>query len=131
VRSARRAEAATRTRWKTRTEEEGEQGAAGGGEGVAASDRSSAWRSLREGEEKDRRGEAAATSAVEGELEVEVADEGRVFTQGSHMRGGVRAEVGERDEEAGICSIFRSGADGRKHADMLCFALGYQVRFGI
>jgi len=57
---------------------------------------------LSEGEEKDRRGEAAAMSAVEEE-EVEVAeegeaDEGRVFTQGNHMGGDGRAEAGDGDE---------------------------------
>ncbi|EEE50496.1 hypothetical protein OsJ_30576 [Oryza sativa Japonica Group] len=49
-----------------------------------------------EGEEKDKRGEAAAAaSAVEGEGEAaaEEGEEGRVFTQGSHM--------GEMDEARG------------------------------
>jgi len=121
VRSARRAEAATRTRWKTRTVEEyGEQGAAGGGEGVAASERSSAWRSFREGDEKDRRGEAAvATSAVEDEEEVEVVEEGeveegRVFTQGSHMGEDGQAEAGPEmgTRRRGICSVFQVGGEG-------------------
>jgi hypothetical protein len=35
------------------------------------------------------------------------ADEGRVFTQGNHMGGDGRAEAGDGDEEAGICSFFR------------------------
>jgi hypothetical protein len=88
-----------RTRWKTRTE--GEHGA-GGGEGVAGLECRSAWISLREGEEKDTRGEAAA-SAVEEEEQVELAEdgeeEGRVFTHGNHMgEDGRRPETGRRQD---------------------------------
>lgn len=139
MRSARRAEAATRTRWKTRTVlEDGEQGAAGAGEGVAASERSSAWRSFREGEEKDRRGEAAATSDVEGE-EVDVAEdgegeEGRVFTQGIHMGEGGRAEAGDGwGRGGGFVRFFRLRAAGVAVValDFFFFGILWFFRFGI
>jgi hypothetical protein len=109
----RRAEAATRTRWNTRTE--GEHGA-GGGERVAGSECSSACRSLREGEEKDTRGEATANAVEE---QVEVADGGeeecRVFTQGSHMSGDGRAAAGEGEEEAGFARFSGSEMEGSTH----------------
>jgi hypothetical protein len=67
---------------------------------------------LREGEEKERRGEAAESAVEEQVVE---SEDGRVLTQGSHMEmgGGRRPETGKRwRPRCGLCSVFSFGAAG-------------------
>jgi hypothetical protein len=106
-------------------------GSSGGdGEGAAGSERRRAWRSLREGEEKEERRGEAVESAVEEQVESE--DE-RVLTQGSHMgdeeMGGGRR--GGRDAKMGTCSVFSFGAgEGRKRVGVALVSGSLSFRFG-
>lgn len=105
------------------------------------SERRRAWRSLREGEEKDKRGEAAAAaSAVEGEGEAaaEEGEEGRVFTQGSHMgemdeargRRGRRWEGGGAEEARGFVRFPVLELRGSVCFGLLCYGRPTTAFFG-
>lgn len=94
MRRTRSAEAATRMRWKTRGDGEGEDGAAG--ESGPTRDR----RSLRDAEGKESRGDAPAAGTRAVEVEVAAQSELRVFfTQDGHIGGiggGLRRGAGAR-----------------------------------
>jgi hypothetical protein len=64
---------------------------------------------LREGEEKDTRGEAAA-GAVEEEVAEGGEEEDRVFTHGSHMGGdGRRPETGRMTQDLFVFQVSSGG----------------------
>jgi len=91
-------------RWKTRGDGEAEDGSPAGWSGA-----SSVRRSLRDGEGKERRGDApAATSAVEVDAALE--SELRVFTHDGHMGGigegcrGGRAGAASNEWEE-VCAV--------------------------